>query len=190
MNVSIIFHSEEISRQLAPLKDRIAAGRGRYLRQGLIAAARVYMLWIRQRFFRASRRDGTWPDLAPSTKLKRAMKSAPGALRSRRRESGGTAQAAAAGLTFPILYDTGRLYRSLSPGGPGYIERFTGPLTLKVGSAVPYAPPHQFGVPARRLPQRVILAPPDAQAVRLMEAEILKSVDQEIADANREAATA
>lgn len=193
MRVEIIFHSEQLKRQLAALADRIASGKGRHIAQGLIRAARYYMLAMRGRFFRASRHDGTWKDHAPSTKLSRARKLGGGFLQKRTAQSKApTAKAraidAVAGLSFPILYDTGRLFRSMSPGGPGYIERFVNPLTIRVGTSVPYAPYHQFGGP--NLPQRTILAAPEAAAVKAMEKEIADAVEREIAELNAQLATA
>jgi phage gpG-like protein len=182
MRVEIIFHSEQLTRQLRLVADRVAAGRGRHVARGLIDAARAYMQYIRGRFFRASRGDGTWKDLAPSTKLKRAMKSAPSVIRSATGR-GQRAIDAAASLRFPILYDTGRLYRSLSPGGPGYVERFTNPLTIRVGTSVPYATYHQSGT--TRMPQRVVLDVPDVRTVKAMERIISEAVEREVKEASQ-----
>lgn len=180
MRVEILFHSESLTRQLRLVADRIAAGRGRYVARGLIEAARAYMLAMRTRFFQASRGDGTWKDLAPSTKLKRALKSAPGVIRSGTAK-GQRAADVAAGLRFPILYDTGRLFNSLRPGGPGYVERFVNPLTIRVGTSVPYAQYHQFGT--IRMPQRTVLDVPDVRTVRVMEKAIADAVEREVQEA-------
>lgn len=77
--------------------------------------------------------------------------------------------------TVEILRDTGILFNSLSPGtittnniGGGHYDKPSAPGgdeqvferamgTVIVGTNVPYAAPHQFGVPSRNLPQRQIL---------------------------------
>src|SRR4051812_37400525 len=155
MFVSIIFHTETLREQLRLLADRLQRGEGRHIRQGLIDAARYYMAAMRARFQRASRHDGTWKDHALSTKREKLRKHTP------------TSKAAppdSSGMLFPILFDTGRLYESLSPGGPGYIERFAGPLSIFVGTAVPYAIYHQTGT--TRMPQRTVLDFPNATTSR------------------------
>lgn len=194
MRVEIIFHSEQLKQQLRQVSDRLTTGRSRHILAAMVQAARTYMLFIWGRFFRASRHDGTWKDHAPSTKLKKARKFAPSVLRSRAQASTETSGAArladaVSGLKFPILYETGRLFRSMSPGGPGYLERVVNPLHIKVGTSVPYAAPHQDGAPSRNLPQRVILAAPDAQTVKQMETIITAGVEREVAEVNAQFAT-
>lgn len=185
MRVQITFHSEWLSRQLAALADRLQNGGGRFIGDALVRAGRIYMLFTRTRFQRASGGDGTWKDLAPSTKLKALRKLAPGLLRQRTGPTvtGARARAidAVQGLRIPILYDTGRLYRSLTPGGPGYVERLVTPLVIRVGTSAPYAQFHQDGNPPR-LPQRTILDVPDPQTVRQMEAQIQAGVEREVAE--------
>lgn len=151
------------------------------------------MAYIRGRFFRASRHDGTWKDHAVSTKIKKAAKFAPGVLRQRASASAATGTGnrladAVSGLSFPILYETGALFRSLTPGNPGYTERFAGPTTIFVGTAVPYGIYHQTGT--SRMPQRTVLDFPDARTKQVMDGIIAAAVDREVAETNAAMATA
>jgi len=96
-----------------PMEDEIM------LRGGENAQA-IYLAEMRDQFKRDSRGGGEWPDLAPSTKLRRLARSRG----PQPRQKGITRLqrlAAAASIAFPILYDSGTLYTSLFPGQAGNI---------------------------------------------------------------------
>lgn len=98
-----------------------------------------YMGFVRTRFTRASRGDGTWPDLAYSTKLQRARALSPTGKETTRRKqfdkkvkaafkSGGDSQGAGTiakirenlvrAMKFAILIDKRFLFRALETGNP------------------------------------------------------------------------
>jgi hypothetical protein len=147
----------------APLRDPAVRG-------GAVEAVEVYLGGMRRRFASASHGDGTWPDLAPSTKLKRLRDAG---LRYKR-EKGVTRLDRlrfAAGVPLPILYVTGNLYSSLVPGEAGNVFDVLSD-RIRAGSAVPYARYHQQG--GGRLPRRSILVDPDAALLGQMSAPIVK----------------
>jgi hypothetical protein len=109
----------------------------------------LFRSFIRLRFVRASRGDGTWTPLAPST------------IRRRRRGRGrGTPR---------ILVDSGKLQQGLSPGGDTFFENDTpaGFEAILAGSPLStLAMWHHEG--NERLPSRTILVPPPAKEVEKM----------------------
>ena len=75
----------------------------------------------------------------------------------------------------PLLIDTGRLYNAATGQGAGSVTRVE-PREVAVGvdsAVVPYAAAHNFGVPARNLPQREYIG------VRV---DLLNAVDTVVAD--------
>lgn len=157
-----------------------------------------YLGFVRRRFVGASRGDGTWPGLAPSTiksrrsgrvaglgKLKGVKRKA-GALREvRKRVKGGSLDAFAGAAIetsimggAAILRDTGVLLNALTPGTVGsLLQPSYGELRVRCG----FAPvPHGDGVTTiqeiaahhqtggGKLPQRTILVEPDDATVRGM----------------------
>lgn len=123
--------------------------------------ARIFTAFIRRRFDRASRGDGTWPPLAPST-IARRRKGRKGTVRK-----------------VSILRDTGLMFRQLAP------ELLTVASTSKSGAifsstcsfgnsaSYPKGPTvsqvmafHQKG--GGRLPQRKIIVDPDAKTSEQM----------------------
>ena len=136
------------------------------------AAAR-YLAFIRRRYVNAARGDGTWPDLALSTKLARARKTKAGRARMAKRvkiaESAGVSAGGVrsrrqvlrdvlSGMRFEILRDTGLLLNSISTGAPGAIEVIPSPTRITVGTAIGYAQYHQYG---NGVPKREIFVQPD-----------------------------
>ena len=187
MQIVIVFRSEQFDRLIADFAGRVVTGQGTHVVAGLQRAARVYAVAMAARAQRASLGDGTWKDLAPSTKLRRLGRSGVSPAVLARVTRGRSLAEAVAGIRLPILYDSGRLFASLRPGGPGYVERLETPNVVKVGTAVPYAGRHQRGDRAGRLPQRALHVPPDPQTVSLMEAEVQRGVDEEAAEVARRA---
>lgn len=147
-------------QQLERLVDKLRGGDDPNLRAGLKQAGLRYLGFIRRRFLAAARGDGTWPDLALSTKLRRIAKNGAVLARYNRalHASGGDMHATVASMRFEILRDTGLLFNSLSTGSPGNVTEES-PLQIRVGTAVRYAIYHQDGGP--RLPQRKIIVEPD-----------------------------
>jgi phage gpG-like protein len=128
------------------------------LRDFYSQASARYLGFIRARFVRASRGDGTWKPLALYTKLKRLEKQQLVELANSR--------------PVPILRDTGILFNSLTSGSPGGVQQFAQD-EVTVGTNIKYAGYHQFGgtVPGHP-PQRTILVPPDPKT----EGEILQDL--------------
>lgn len=147
------------------------------LRAGAQTGMQTYLGAMRRRYSSASGNDGTWKDLAPSTKLKRLYK-AGGKMG---RVKGSKAKDRAASLPYPILYDTGKLYSSLVPGERGNVFEI---LTdrIRSGSAVAYAKYHQSG--GTRLPQRQILVAPAAEVVSQMVAPVREGLVRVVAKAS------
>lgn len=118
---------------------------------------RVYTTFLRFRFIRASRGDGTWPPLAPSTIARRK--------RLRR--------------SLLILYDTGLMFDQITPElaqlGPVYQQGSKVMANVTYGGKERYLNGtrvkavmgyHQTGGP--RLPQRKIFVPPTLGTKRVM----------------------
>lgn len=146
---------------------------------GMKQAAARYLAFIRRRYVNAARGDGTWPDLAPSTKLARARRTKAGRgrlkarvnkLRRLRRDDGEVfgnqtrvlgrlyLRDILSGMRFEILRDTGLLLNSISTGAPGSIEVIPSPTRITVGTAIGYAQYHQYG---NGVPKREIFVQPD-----------------------------
>lgn len=119
------------------------------------------LTFTRRRFEANSRSGGNseWPDLAPSTKIRRLSKTkAQRAKTARQAKQKGTTrravlEAAARSIKLQILVDTGILRSSLS-----ILE--IGPRNIRIGTAVNYARRHQFG---EGVPVRQIVVPPSAE---------------------------
>jgi phage gpG-like protein len=147
------------------------------LRDFYSQASARYLGFIRARFVRASRGDGTWKPLALYTKLKRLEKLQPARLRQLMKTTSATSREEqlielANSRPFPILRDTGILFNSLTSGSPGGVQQFAQD-EVTVGTNIKYAGYHQFGgtVPGHP-PQRTILVPPDPKT----EGEILQDL--------------
>lgn len=150
-----------------------------------------YTAFVRTRFDRASKGDGTWKPLAPSTLLSRRHGKAGGikaktkreALRKARRKyaSGKIDYARLQEIateilsSATILRDTGVLFAALSPGAAGHLDE---PVVngIRVGFAAvshggkgrtiqEIAGYHNLGGSGGRPPQRAILVKPDAATV-------------------------
>jgi hypothetical protein len=157
---------------------------------------------MRRRFASASRGDGTWPDLAPSTKaarmrgrkttrriLDRENTRLQNAFRSAPVEARGTLPATRAqrlaaitgGFKFSILRDTNTLFNSLTTGAPGNITEHK-PDGIRVGTNVKYARHHQKPKVPGRPPVRKILVPPRDEArlriKRVLAAAAKKTLEQ------------
>lgn len=126
------------------------------LRNWFFQARDEYLNYTRERYIGASHGDGTWVDIARSTKLARL------------RRAGVTVARGAPinGVLFEILIDTGAMFDSLEQGGPNYVEmeRSDG---IEFGSIDEKIRYHQEGTD--RMPQRVIFVDPPAPVISTME---------------------
>lgn len=142
--------------------------RGTHVPKAMITWRNMYASYIRRRFVKASRGDGTWPPLAPSTIARRRKNSS------------------------VILRDTGLLFAHVSPEFMP-VTQFT--LTgTKFTAAVDFIAEQQYpeaGVTVRdvlgfhqkgggNLPQRKILVPPDAQTHNKMCAVMKKAIIKDV----------
>lgn len=71
-------HLEQLHRSVQQAVEAVRSPATGPIGEGLKQAAAFYLAFIRRRFDRASKGDGTWPDLAPSTKLARMRKTQKG----------------------------------------------------------------------------------------------------------------
>ncbi|HEX8323088.1 MAG TPA: phage virion morphogenesis protein [Tepidisphaeraceae bacterium] len=129
------------------------------LRAGAEEAMQVYADATQRRFNLASGGDGTWPALARSTVLKK------------RRHT-----------LFPerILYLSGKLFASLTPGGTNSIyEVMTD--RVRYGTRDPVAHFHQVG--GGRLPARPILVAPTREVLERCTAEVSAGLQKAILNA-------
>lgn len=159
-----------------------------------------YLGFVRRRFDRASKGDGTWQPLALSTLLKRRHGGAGGVSRKVARTKGqalsvlkrrglgpGSPEAAAILGSASILRDTGILFASLSPGAAGSLQEDI-PGGIRVGFAPiqhgddrltiqRLAAIHDGGgsIPGRP-PARPILVEPDQTTVKGMIADAKAAV--------------
>lgn len=132
------------------------------VKAGVQDGMNVYLGFVRRRYSQASASPGNpWADLKPSTKYNR--------LRGNFTRTKGITKLDrlrfAAGITLPILYDTGSLYSSFVPGEPGYSE-FWWPDGVSFGSSIIYARYHQDGT--KWMPARPILVLPDSEVLESM----------------------
>lgn len=143
------------------------------------AAAR-YLAFIRARYVRASRGDGTWKPLALSTKIKRlrrqhgkrfhsVVRAAPGKSRGEQLAS------LAAGTSFAILRDTSTLFGSLTEGAPGNSIDYVRDGIL-IGTKVFYAKYHQEPSVPGRPPVRQIFVQPDAATEQAIAIELANGI--------------
>jgi hypothetical protein len=177
------------------------------IQDGMKQAAARYLAFIRRRFDAASKGDGTWPDLALSTKLARLRKTKAGQkkLAAAKKKAGRYAGMAkrlggesaavrdvfkttlaqqVAMMKFSILRDTNTLFNSLTLGAPGSLEEVTHE-GIRVGTAIEYAHEHQNPTVPGRPPQRLILVPPDPDTQRAMNDYIARGVARAIQQKGR-----
>lgn len=116
---------------------------------GIQEAAKLYAVEMQKRFNRASGGDGTWKPLAPSTVKKKARET-----------------------LFPrqILYLTGAMFASLTPGAPNNVYDVLRD-RVRYGTKDKKAGYHQKG--GGRLPQRRILIPPSQELIQQCTAPIV-----------------
>lgn len=143
------------------------------------AAAR-YLGFIRRRFVNASRGDGTWPDLALSTKLKRLRRQHRGRFSRFVKKQEGKNRAAqmmalANSSKFAILRDTSTLFGALTEGNLGN-EIDYGKDGVVIGVNVRYARFHQDPAILGRPPKREILVQPDKQTEEQMAIELANGI--------------
>lgn len=135
------------------------------------------MQWEQERYEQFSEGGGDWPDLAPSTKLKRAYKQ--GYRRGRHPRGEETALEQVASWQFPILIDTGTLFESLTSAS-GFHEYVFEADGVSSVTNVPYGVYHQLGgsIPGRPPQRQFIVEPPEwmlAPAGQLIAAGIEES---------------
>lgn len=151
------------------------------MEKGFKRAGAIYLGSMRSRFIKASRGDGTWPDLADSTKAQRRKtgktKTAKvlrpfGSKSKRKTKVVSTGQ-------YEILRDTGLLFNSLSQGGPQSVFDLQTD-GIVVGTAIKYAKYHQNPSVPGRPPIRKILVQPDEVTALAMKAELSKAVAETV----------
>lgn len=187
MNMALRVGVDPLFAFLRMARTRARAGMGNAdLRNGVEDAQRAYLAGERAKFMSASHSagGGEWPDLAPSTKLRR-YRQAGGRFRRTKGVSRMDRLRQVASIPFPILYITGHFYSSLTPGEPDAYMAQT-PDSIKVGTRVPWAHYHQTG--GRRLPQRRFLHEPDDDQAKLMterlRAGVRAMIDHAVSDAS------
>lgn len=170
MDMRLEIRDPEVRAALLKLITHVRSGGNGPMRDDYRRAAARFLGFIRARFVRASRGDGTWPPLAYSTrlrKLRRGLRNSP-TLRAAVRATGSgqvtraqQVQQYLAEGPFPILRETGLLFNSLTEGAPGSVVNyeFDG---VRVGTAVRYADFHQDPTVPGRPPKREIFVQPDA----------------------------
>lgn len=149
----------------------------------------AYADFVRRRYNKASRGDGTWADLSYGAKLARARALRPRSgtesiaqrettrrkqfdrkvkrLQKQNQIGSRTAKALAlATQKFSILRDTGTMFNSLALGGSGNVNIKADNVSVKYGSNIRYFKAHNEGL--NGLPKREILVPPDAATERRM----------------------
>lgn len=159
------------------------------VKDAIVSAAGLWFGFLRRRFDSASRGDGTWPDLAPSTKAKRFRRKFAGRFQRfvRRVVRGQRAtrlQELVAGARFLILRDTDELYRSLKPGDRGNYLRITR-RGIEAGTTVVHGQYHQNPTRPGRPPRREFLVEPDHQTADHMANKIALGFEKELALARR-----
>lgn len=190
--ISFTVDTSNASARIAALEERMAAGEK--MRAAFFVASQVYLGFIRNRFVKAARGDGTWAPLAESTKLRRLNKTKKGkATLAKSRKEYKQAKTAGRSLpahyqikrtvpgSFEILRDTGILLNSLSTGNPGNITNLTENGVI-VGTAVQYAKYHQNPKVPGRPPQRTILVSPDDATMALITRAVKKGVADTISE--------
>lgn len=166
-SITLEIEDQQVRDDLAKLLRQIRGESRQEMQDVYRQAAAVYLAFIRRRFVRASLGDGTWPDLAESTKLRRAAKAsrykrlAPLLKSTRKKTRGEQVAAALSGRKFAILRDTNTMFNTLTIGSPGNRLNLL-KNGVEVGSNNPYIGHHdQPSVPGRP-PQREIFVQPDA----------------------------
>lgn len=151
----------------------------------LIAGLGTIMDWEETRFLEFSEGNGDWPDLAPSTKLRRAYKQ--GYRRGRHPRGEPTALEKASNMFFPILRDTEALLESVPVGGPDN-EIVIEADGVTSQSTIPYGHYHQEGGSiAGRPPQREFIVIPPAEILATVGKQIAAGIGAAIAAAIAEA---
>ena len=161
--MDILIQADPVSLEAASgklLNAMVPANPGPF-QDGLSDALGVLMAWEQERFSAYSDGQGDWPDLSPSTKLKRLYKT--GYRRGRHPRGEQTALEVASGRRFPILRDTDTLFESLMMNRPYHQMVFT-EISAASQTTVPYGSYHQFGgtIPGRPPKREYIVTPPDA----------------------------
>lgn len=184
-----------------PIQDALRRSGGRYLGA------------MRMRFLNAARGDGTWPDLAVSTKwarLRRKVRGIQNRLKVAKTEGervglrkklgaeerrlgrllGKTAKPSRAQQIQALV--SGRKFEILRDTHELFGSLTEGapgnieeflPMGLRVGTAVHYSKHHQDPLVPGRPPKREILVPPDAPLQHQMTADIARSIRRVITDA-------
>lgn len=160
---------ETDASQFTAFVDRVSANLSMandHILRGFENAQATYLGDMRDQFQRNSRGGGLWPDLAPSTKLKRfyeaggRFKRTKGVTRADRLRD-------VAKIPFPILYITGAIYTSLFPGETDNIFQHSED-SVSAGTQAFQANYHNSGAARSRLPRRQILHEPTDQLLAAM----------------------
>ena len=188
--ITVKIDDAAFQQQLDRLVQKIGSGQEPNLKRGLKQSAARYLDFVRRRYSRAARGDGTWKDLAESTKLgrlsknqkvlKRYEKAYDTALEKHKGDKRKAQSESLAGHRFEILKNTGILFNSLTTGSPGSVT-IEEPGSIQVGTAVRYGIYHQKGgTKPGHPPKREIIVEPDANTLKAitstLEAALLKAI--------------
>lgn len=124
-----------------------------------------YLGAMRRRFSTYSQRGGTWADQKPRTKLARFYRAGGRLGRTGTRAEKAIRRAAIAAIPYPILYETGRLYSSMTPGAEDSIFESL-PDRIRGGTSTPYSEYLQIG--NTRMSARPFLTEPDPETIDVM----------------------
>jgi hypothetical protein len=201
----LTFSDEQAQRVLLDALRILKAGAEGPMQPFFRRAAARYLGFIRRRFVNASRGDGTWPDLALSTKLNRLRRMHGGRLatsaklnakdaeglssgqKAKRgrfdrflKRAGGKSRAEqltnlAKSTKFAILRDTSTLFGALTEGQPGNEIDYSKD-GVTIGVNVFYARFHQNPPIPGRPPMREILVQPDATTEEAMAIELANAI--------------
>lgn len=174
--------------QVRHIREAMEAGyTNQHFQQSGTQIIEAYSAEIQQRYLSASAGDGTWLPLAASTIRRRQLKEAPQQAVKRwdkqaqklgpGKMSLQTRVQMALGNQFPVLYDTGKLYGSLKPGGANNIMAWA-PDRMRYGSDVFYAVHHQSPSIEGRPPERTILVEPSEKTMSVAHALLIQAFNK------------
>lgn len=171
MNIQFRFADAGLASLIRKVTAAAGAAGAPAMQKGFAQAGQIYLSDMRRRFVSASRGDGTWVPLAPSTIARRRQGTA--------KPKGGKGKKAAPAAKPEILRDTGLLLNSLSLGAKNNVNRL---LTdgVAVGTRVKYAKHHQAPSVPGRPPMRTILVQPNAETAarikQVLQAAVVEAV--------------
>lgn len=170
MNIQFRFADAGLASLIRKVTAAAGAAGAPAMQKGYAQAGQIYLSDMRRRFVSASRGDGTWVPLAPSTIARRRQGPA---------KPKGKGKKAAPAAKPEILRDTGLLLNSLSLGAKNNVNRQLSD-GIAVGTRVKYAKHHQAPSVPGRPPIRTILVQPNAETAarikQVLQAAVVEAV--------------